>query len=50
MAAHWLMKSEPTKYGFDDLVRDMVQSFLNIRADTKFVVDEELVTKSGSPL
>ena len=20
--AHWLMKSEPTKYGFDDLVRD----------------------------
>ena len=22
MPAHWLMKSEPTKYGFDDLVRD----------------------------
>ncbi len=22
MAAHWLMKSEPAKYGFDDLVRD----------------------------
>jgi predicted RNA-binding protein with PUA-like domain len=22
MPAHWLMKSEPTKYSFDDLVRD----------------------------
>jgi predicted RNA-binding protein with PUA-like domain len=22
MPAHWLMKSEPTKYGFNDLVRD----------------------------
>ena len=22
MPAHWLMKSEPTKYAFDDLVRD----------------------------
>ncbi|HLZ83751.1 MAG TPA: EVE domain-containing protein [Caulobacteraceae bacterium] len=22
MPAHWLMKSEPVKYGFDDLVRD----------------------------
>ena len=36
---------EAKQTDFDDLVRDMVQSFLNIRADTKFVVDEDDVAK-----